>query len=123
MLNFFQLNTLELEQHLKNELEDNPLLEEGVEEPANDFDTADDNPLHTSAEDRTQDYMDWDEFRDDDVPDYKTRVNNYSDDDSSCACFGRGNLMATRVERTVPFIAPHRTATSFSRLYRRFSDR
>jgi len=84
LLNFFQLNTLELEQHLKNELEDNPLLEEGIDEPANDFDSADE-PLNTPTEDRTQDYMDWDEFKDDDVPDYRTRINNFSDDDSSYA--------------------------------------
>ena len=33
LLNFLQMNTMELEQHLKNELEENPLLEEGLEEP------------------------------------------------------------------------------------------
>lgn len=82
LLNFLQLNTLELEQHIKNELEENPLLEEGQEDTTNDFDTSDEN-AQNGAEDRTQDYMDWDEFRDDDVPDYRTRVNNYSDDDSS----------------------------------------
>jgi len=80
LLNFLQLNTLELEQHIKNELEENPLLEEG-EEIAGDFDAAAD--IQNSSEDRTQDYMDWEEFREDDTPDYRTRVNNFSDDDNS----------------------------------------
>ena len=28
-----------------------------------------------------QDYYDWDEFRDNDIPDYKTQSNNYTPDD------------------------------------------
>lgn len=81
LLNFLQLNTLELEQHIKNELEENPLLEEGTEESDDNF--GDDFNAPTKAEDRTQDYMDWDEFKDDDMPDYRTRINNYSDDDTN----------------------------------------
>jgi RNA polymerase sigma-54 factor len=79
LLNFFQLNSLELEQYIKNELEENPILEEG-----NDIkdDFLDNDGLATSADDRTQDYMDWDEFSDDNTPDYKTRVNNFADDDT-----------------------------------------
>lgn len=82
LLNFLQLNTLELEQHIKNELEENPLLEEGEEDAASDFESSDENAL-SSSEDRTQDYMDWEEFREDDTPDYRTRVNNFSDDDNA----------------------------------------
>lgn len=79
LLNFFHLNSLELEQYIKNELEENPILEEG-----NDIkdDFLEKECLSASADDRTQDYMDWDEFSDDNVPDYKTRVNNYADDDA-----------------------------------------
>lgn len=76
LLNFFQLNGLELEQYIKDELEENPVLEEGNDQ--ND-DFTDDN---FNAEDRTQDYMDWDEFNDDNLPDYRTRVNNFTDDDT-----------------------------------------
>ncbi|MFN8344629.1 MAG: RNA polymerase factor sigma-54 [Spirosomataceae bacterium] len=82
LLNFLQLNTLELEQHIKNELEENPLLEEGEEDVTGEFEASDENSLN-SSEDRTQDYMDWEEFRDDDTPDYRTRVNNFSDDDNT----------------------------------------
>ena len=84
LLNFLQLNTLELEQHIKNELEENPFLDEGNEESSDDdWDNAAEGGVSDRGNDRTQDYMDWDEFRDDDVPDYKTRVNNYSDDDTT----------------------------------------
>jgi RNA polymerase sigma-54 factor len=80
LLNFLQLTSLELEQYIKNELEDNPVLEEGTDDTADEFDefgtkTAD-------SQDRTQDYMDWDEFSNDDTPDYRTRINNYTDDDT-----------------------------------------
>jgi RNA polymerase sigma-54 factor len=37
--------------------------------------------LSTGGEDTSvQDYYDWDEFRDDDIPDYKTYANNQSAD-------------------------------------------
>ena len=78
LLNFLQMNTLELEQHLKNELEENPLLEEGAEEPDKSSDSND----FTDGQDNTQDFMDWDEFGHDDTPDYRTRINNFSDDDN-----------------------------------------
>lgn len=81
LLNFFQLNSLELEQYIKNELEENPILEEGVEVNDEFNNDTDDNYL-SADNDRTQDFMDWDEFSDDNVPDYRTRVNNYTDDDS-----------------------------------------
>ncbi|WP_305952121.1 RNA polymerase factor sigma-54 [Emticicia oligotrophica] len=77
LLNFFQLNALELEQYIKNELEENPVLEEGSQ--ADEY--LEDNLLN-NTEDRTQDYMDWDEFSDDNIPDYRTRVSNYSEDES-----------------------------------------
>lgn len=76
LLNFFQLNSLELEQYIKNELEENPILEE-----VNNLND-DSGEENFSTEDRTQDYMDWDEFNDDNLPDYRTRVNNYSDEDT-----------------------------------------
>jgi RNA polymerase sigma-54 factor len=82
LLNFLQMNTMELEQHLKNELEENPLLEEGVEEPEKNDDAADDFNDFTDGTDCTQDFMDWDEFGHDDTPDYRTRVNNVSDNDN-----------------------------------------
>jgi RNA polymerase sigma-54 factor len=77
LLNFFQLNSLELENYIKNELEENPVLEEGS--ALNDDFLEEDNFVNDNN-DHTQDYMDWDEFGEDNLPDYKTRVNNYSED-------------------------------------------
>lgn len=82
LLNFLQMNTMELEQHLKNELEENPLLEEGVEESEKNDDGTGDSNDFTDGLDSTQDFMDWDEFGNDDTPDYRTRVNNISNDDN-----------------------------------------
>lgn len=83
MLNLLHLTTMELEQRIKEELEENPILEEGKdestsEETAEEFDDAD---LSSGGDDNSvQDYYDWDEFRDDDIPDYKTYANNQSAD-------------------------------------------
>lgn len=80
LLNFLQLSTLELEEHIKTELEENPLLEEASVNDENadtdDFDKDDKDLLQGN----NSDYLDWDEY-DDDTPNYKTQVNNYSSDD------------------------------------------
>ena len=86
MLNLLHLTTMELEQRIKEELEENPILEEGKEETASEdtvdeFQDSDDSS--NSGEDdypSVQDYQDWDEFRNDDIPDYKTYANNQSAD-------------------------------------------
>ena len=69
LLNFFHLNTLELEQRILQELQENPILEE----------TSADNDLLAEKynKDDVQDYKDWDEFADDDIPDYKLEYTNY----------------------------------------------
>lgn len=85
MLNLLHLTTMELEQRIKEEIEENPILEEGKEESTTE-DTTDEfaDPDDTSGGDEAtssvQDYYDWDEFRDDDIPDYKTYANNQSAD-------------------------------------------
>jgi RNA polymerase sigma-54 factor len=84
MLNLLHLTTMELEQRIKEEIEENPILEEGKEDSASedtpeDFADADD-PAGGDDGGSVQDYYDWDEFRDDDIPDYKTYANNQSAD-------------------------------------------
>lgn len=88
MLNFLQLSTLELEDRIKNELEENPLLEEGMvsneDTPKDDFEDSDDsaNVDDYAAEVKPEnDYADWEEYAHDDIPDYKTKTNNQSADD------------------------------------------
>lgn len=78
LLNFFHLSTIELEEYIKTEIEENPLLEEVIDK----YDDGDDEWSNVAAkEDTTQEFMDWDEFSGDDIPDYKTRINNFSEDD------------------------------------------
>jgi RNA polymerase sigma-54 factor len=80
LLNFLQLSTLELEDHIKTELEENPVLEEVTANDdsteTDDFDKDEKDLLQGS----NSDYLDWDEY-DDDTPSYKTQLNNYSSDD------------------------------------------
>jgi len=84
MLNLLHLTTMELEQRIKEEMEINPVLEEGRDEQAEDI-PGDDlgDTVGKGGEEipPVQDYYDWDEFRDDDIPSYKTTVNNYPAED------------------------------------------
>ncbi|HQD08204.1 MAG TPA: RNA polymerase factor sigma-54 [Flavihumibacter sp.] len=69
LLNLFQLNSLELQMHLRQEMDQNPYLEE-----INDSRETDAEKYDREAE---QDYKDWDEFADNDVPDYNKEYANY----------------------------------------------
>ncbi|MGZ8543885.1 MAG: RNA polymerase factor sigma-54 [Flavisolibacter sp.] len=73
LLNFFHLNTLELEQRILQEIEDNPLLDD----QKNEFETTADK----FNKDSVQDYQDWEEYGYDDIPDYKTEYNGYLHND------------------------------------------
>jgi RNA polymerase sigma-54 factor len=73
LLNFFHLNTLELEQRIQQELEDNPLLED----QKNEFEPL----VEKFNKDSVQDYQDWEEYGYDDIPDYKTEYGNYLHND------------------------------------------
>jgi len=73
LLNLYFLNSLELQQRIKNELEENPFLE-AKEEKESDDDIA-------TAKDDVQDYQDYDEQMYEDRPDYKSEYENYFDRD------------------------------------------
>lgn len=70
LLNLFFLNSIELEQRMKNELEENPFLDMNEEEQYDDADKK-------LSKDETRDYEDWDEKGYDDIPDYKAEYQNY----------------------------------------------
>jgi len=69
LLNLYFLNSLELEQRIKNELEENPFLDVSIAE-----EEASENKL---SKDSVQDYQDWEEFKYNDAPDYKSEYQNY----------------------------------------------
>jgi RNA polymerase sigma-54 factor len=69
LLKIFHLNTLELQRRIQEELNDNPLLEEEVDE--------EDKIQEESPKEEVQDYQDSDEYEYDDIPNYKLEHNNY----------------------------------------------
>ena len=69
LLNIFHLNTLQLEQRILDELNDNPLLEENL---SKDEDLAD-----KFSKESVQDFANWEEYGYDDIPDYKLEYENY----------------------------------------------
>ncbi len=86
-IKLLEIPSMDLEQRIKKELEDNPLLEEGNDDQSSDVsenDTTneqdDDNDQSTSTNDdefSLEDYWNEDEY----IPSYKTAVNNYSSDE------------------------------------------
>ena len=74
LLNLYFLNTIELEQRMRNEMEENPFLEVTAEEQFEE--------TETKAE-AIQDYSDWDEHGYDDIPDYKQEYQNYFSSDDA----------------------------------------
>jgi len=82
LMKLLQVPAVALEQRIKEELEANPVLEEGEEVEFDEPETS------TEENDETKDEMeqaledfDYEEYTDDYIPEYKTRANNYSADD------------------------------------------
>ena len=74
LMKLLQVPTLELDQRIKQELEENPALEEGAESEEDDFEQEED-------DDGDEDEFDISDYFDEDVADYKTQANNASKDD------------------------------------------
>src|SRR5690606_29319595 len=82
LMKLLQVPTMELDQRIKQEIEENPALEEGSEDFEDDFDNQDD-----FEDDFGNDDLDFDisDYFDEDTPDYKTQANNRSQDDEERA--------------------------------------
>ena len=76
LMKLLQVPTMELDQRIKQEIEENPALEEGSDELEDEFDNQDD-----TEENDTDDEFDLSDYIDDDIADYKTHANNQSKDD------------------------------------------
>ena len=79
LMKLVQLPTQSLEARIKQEIEENPALQEGKEKSEDTFenDASDEREVRDSMEE-----INWDDYLgDDDTPDYKTKANNYSSDD------------------------------------------
>jgi len=80
LMKMIQLPVQELEQRIKQEIEENPALQEGSEPEIRD--TYDDLQDNDSSDFIEADDINIDAYlTDDDTPDYKYNANNYSDDD------------------------------------------
>ncbi|HEX2921107.1 MAG TPA: RNA polymerase factor sigma-54 [Bacteroidales bacterium] len=79
MIKLLEVPTLQIEQRIKKELEENPALEEG---PDNDDEIQAEQEDDYEESDRDQDEFSLDDYiDDDDIPDYKLQSKNYSKDD------------------------------------------
>jgi RNA polymerase sigma-54 factor len=79
VIKMLEVPTLELEERIRQELEENPALEEGAE-LENQNDESDDD--FNSEDGGNNDDVDFEEYMaDDDIPDYKLKANNTSKDD------------------------------------------
>jgi len=81
LMKLLQVPTMELEQRIKEEIEENPALEEGKEEVDEFADDYDDSGDVTEAEQE----FDINDYLDDDLPQYKTSVSNKGRDDDEKA--------------------------------------
>jgi RNA polymerase sigma-54 factor len=82
LMKLLQVPTMELEQRIKEEIEENPALEEGREEKE-EFDDDYSDDLGEVSE--AQEDFDINDYLDDDLPQYKTSVSNQGRDDDEKA--------------------------------------
>ncbi len=84
MIKLLEVPTLQIEQRIKKELEDNPALEEGPEEEDLSEENNDDDLFDNDDADQDEFTID-DYIEDDDIPDYRLQTSNYSKDDEKRA--------------------------------------
>lgn len=77
LMKLLQVPTMELDQRIKQEIEENPALEEGADHEDDDFDNTDDFDDDSDSDDD----FDLSDYIDDESSDYKTQANNHSKDD------------------------------------------
>ena len=78
MIKLLEIPTIQLEQRIKSELEENPTLEEGAEE--DEFDNYDEDTDGEDSKDQDEFSLE-DYIEDDEIPNYKLSSSNYSKDD------------------------------------------
>ena len=82
MIKLLEVPTLQIEQRIKKELEENPALEEGTEDEEVPADEGEGEEEQIEEKDKDQDEFTIDDYiEDDDIPDYRLQANNYSKDD------------------------------------------
>ena len=82
LMKLLQVPTIELDQRIKQEIEENPALEEGKEEYEDEFERDDYDDSDVNSDERD---FDIDDYLGDDEPSYKTSISNKSKDDEERA--------------------------------------
>jgi RNA polymerase sigma-54 factor len=81
MIKLLEVPTLQIEQRIKKELEENPALEEGSEEEEEIL-TGEEEEEQFEEKDKDQEEFTLDDYiEEDDIPDYRLQANNFSKDD------------------------------------------
>ena len=82
MIKLLEVPTLQIEQRIKKELEENPALEEGTEEGEVPDDGNEEEQFEEEEKDKDQDEFTLDDYiEEDEIPEYRLQANNYSKDD------------------------------------------
>ena len=90
LMKLIQLSTQEFEQRLSREIEENPALDTNNNENL-DSDNYDDNENDYEIDESNQDEIDISDYlSDDDIPDYKLKSNNYSEESEKDIPFASG---------------------------------
>ncbi len=80
MIKLLEIPTMLLEQRIKKEIEENPVLEEGREEQEQDIRTEEEDPNNEKDNDNDEFSIE-DYLNDEDIPSYRLSARNYSKDD------------------------------------------
>lgn len=82
LMKLVQLPTQSLEARIKEEMEENPALMEGREKSEDSYEETHEQDQDEREVRESMEEIDWGDYiGDDDIPDYKTKTNNYSADD------------------------------------------
>jgi len=79
LIKLLELPALQLEQRIKKEIEENPVLEEGALQ--DEYSKEEKNEQEDDKEEFEEEFSLDDYINDDDIPDYKLNISNYSKDD------------------------------------------
>jgi RNA polymerase sigma-54 factor len=84
MIKLLEIPTLQIEQRIKKELEENPALDEGSDDEALPSEENDEDEFEDNDKDQEEFTLD-DYIEEDDIPEYRLQTNNYSKDDDKRA--------------------------------------
>lgn len=93
LIKLLEVPTIQLEQRIKKEIEENPVLEEGAEEDEFSASNQEEEPQTEEEHDKEQNEFSLEDYiQDEDTPSYKLSVNNHSKDDKQADVpYSQGN--------------------------------